>query len=117
MRLSKTQRSRLDIAVKVAELSTCKQRHGAAVFSGGRLMSVGYNRSHVNNKWLDGHPLPHTTHAEVDALQKLSDDVVKGATIYIARIFKTGEEAMSAPCASCRKYLIRRKVKSIVYTT
>lgn len=115
MGLSKSQRRKLDIAVKLSELSECKQRHGCAVFRGNRLLSVGFNKSHTNNKWLEGHELPHTTHAEVDACKKVED--LTGCTIYVARIFRNGSEALSRPCNACAKYLIDRGAKAVVYTT
>lgn len=114
--LSKRDRARLDIASKLAEFSTCKQRHGAVVFRGGRLLGMGFNKSHVNNQWLEGHEFPSTTHAEVAALKHLSDDVVRGSTVYVSRILKNGDEAISRPCNKCAMYLIERGVKSVVFT-
>lgn len=112
--LSKSQRRKLDIAVKLAEFSDCKQRHGAVVFKGNRLLSMGYNKSHTNNEWLEGHPFPHTTHAEVDACKKVDD--LKGCTVYVARIFRNGQEAFSRPCQNCSRYLMEKGVKMVVYT-
>ena len=112
--MSKRDRSRLDVAVRLAEHSECKQRHGAAVFKGNRLLSVGYNKSHVNNKWLEGHELPSTTHAEVDACKRIDD--LTGCTIYVARIYRNGNEALSRPCNKCAMYLIERGAKAVVYT-
>lgn len=117
MGLSKTQRSRLDIAVAIAEESDCKQKHGAVVYKGGRILSVGINKSHVNNKWLEGHPLPFTTHAEVSSLAKLSDKMTQGSVVYVARILRSGGVGYSRPCNACAKYLIKRGVKEVVYTT
>jgi tRNA(Arg) A34 adenosine deaminase TadA len=53
-----------------------------------------------------------TCHAERKAIRK-SD---YGATLYVARVKKTGEIAMAKPCEACMNALRSKKVKKIYYT-
>jgi deoxycytidylate deaminase len=55
-----------------------------------------------------------SVHAEVDALSRCNDP--RGATIYVARVNKRGEERMSRPCISCEKALLEAGVKKVIYT-
>jgi deoxycytidylate deaminase len=117
--LSKTQRAYLDIAVRLAESSDSNFKHGAVFVRGGRLLSVGVNKWRNKNNIpvieSDGY-IPHLTiHAEIDALARVKD--AKGATVYIARVTKNGEERFSRPCERCEKALMDAGVKRVVYTT
>ena len=56
-----------------------------------------------------------SVHAEVDALRNVKDAV--GATVYVARINRQGEQRLSKPCLSCQQYLDKRGIKRVVYTT
>lgn len=115
--LSRKQRSFLDIAVRMAESSEVSFRHGAVIVRGGSVLSVGVN------KWKNVFPLdipcpeynPNISiHAEVDALSRCADP--RGATIYIARVNKSGKERMSRPCIDCEKALIKAGIKKVIYT-
>lgn len=114
---SRSQRSFLDVAVRMAESSEVSFKHGAVIVRGGSVLSVGVN------KWKN--PLkpevpvveynPNVSiHAEVDALSRCSDP--RGATIYIARVNKKGEERMSRPCINCEEALVEAGVKKVIYT-
>lgn len=97
-------------------MSTCKQKHGAIIISGGRTLSVGINRTRNNP---DNVPLPKTQaayHAEVAALMACPDVDLKNATIYVARINNRGEQMMSKPCVNCQEALRARGVKKVFYT-
>lgn len=115
--LSRSQRNFLDVAVRMAETSEAEFKHGAVVVRGGRVLALGVN------KWKnrDMPPTtsteynPHlTVHAEVDALSRVKN--ARGATIYVARVSKHGEERFSRPCPRCEKVLIAAGVKRVVYT-
>jgi len=58
-----------------------------------------------------------STHAEMMALRKLSTQVAKGATIYVARVNKVGNPMMSRPCNRCYVSILRAGIKEIVFTT
>lgn len=88
-------------------------RHGAIITLGGAPQAFGINKRtndpyfNKNSHWL-------SEHAEMAALRRCKR--TKGATLYIARINKTGEERMSRPCPKCMKLVIKAGIKKIVYT-
>lgn len=51
-------------------------------------------------------------HAEARLCRKL--DV--GSTVYVARVAKSGDWAMSRPCSSCERTLRLKGVKKVYYT-
>lgn len=55
-----------------------------------------------------------SVHAEVDALRQVSD--ARGATMFVARISKKGEPALSKPCERCSKKLAKAGIKRVCYT-
>ena len=96
-------------------------RHCAVLASGSKLMAIGYNRSgwsseqayKYNTKKLDC----CTVHADVDALLKLKNrDASKGATIYVIRVTRKGELAMSKPCPMCSMILKEHGVRKAVFS-
>lgn len=111
-------RSRLDRSVQVARLSTCKQRHGALVVSGGRTLAVGVN-SYTNRQGTPGVGPEHfSIHAEAAALRAIPEDIdLRRATLYVARLSKGGNVALSRPCPSCQALMKERGIKKCVYTT
>lgn len=117
--LSKSQRSFLDLATKIAETSEVRRQHGAVVVRGGRVLSVGVNRWRNRNTMTAGvteaYDSSISTHAEADALSRVSDPM--GATIYIARIDVQGRPRFSRPCENCAKLLEEAGVKRVIYTT
>ena len=113
--VSKQQRNFLNIASKLAETSAMDTRHGAVVVKAGRVLSMGVN------KWRNPslistfrHDPNLTIHAEIDALNRVED--ARGATIYVSRVDKRGEEQYSRPCARCEEALAKAGVKAVVYT-
>jgi len=115
-KLSKKQRSFLNIAAKTAHASELNQRHGAVIVKSGRVLAIGLNKkrnydlvttSKVNNG-------DFTVHAEIDALSRVSNP--EGATIFIARVNVNGVEMLSRPCDRCAQALADARVKNIIYT-
>jgi pyrimidine deaminase RibD-like protein len=96
--------------------SDCNFKHGAVIVRGGSVISTGINRfknhpmtvspEHIK-KWC-------SVHAEMDAIRKLKD--AKGATIYVARIGKMGNQALSRPCNNCYHAIKKAGITKIVYT-
>lgn len=115
--LSNKELSFLELAIKTAEMSECRQRHGAVITKGGSVLSIGWNK-------LKNHPsvLPEKeilfhagVHAEVDCIKKLGSSA-RGATIYIARINKGGEVRYSEPCKNCKRAIEQAGIKKVIYT-
>ena len=116
-RLSRRKRSFLDIAVRMAESSDVSFKHGAVIVRGGSVLSVGVNK--WKNPVKPDNPTTEynpniSIHAEVDALSRCNDP--RGATIFIARVNKQGEERISRPCINCEQALIKAGIKKVVYT-
>lgn len=116
--LSKRDRARLDITSKVAMNSTCRSRHGAAIWKSGSLLSIGINKSRLMNEyktwWEDG-PVP-SEHAEMSAIRQCGDADLTGAVLYVSRVNKDGKEMYSRPCNNCAKAIISRGIKTIIYS-
>lgn len=115
---SRRDRSFLDLALRVAESSDCKQKHGAVVVKGGRVMAIGLNKMRNDPAVVESDRPGHkgtifAVHAEIDALSRVSDP--RGAVVYVARAGKSGE-ALSRPCDNCAIALIKAGVKSVCYT-
>lgn len=108
----------LEIAKNLALSSAAgRYRHGAIVVKGGRILSTGINK--VKNHpdvFEDKETILENSHihAEVDALKKVGR--VKGATIYIVRVNKTGKTGLSRPCDSCYERIVDAGITKIIYT-
>jgi len=115
-KLSKRQRSLLNIAVKAAGASELNQKHGAVVVKSGSVLSIGVNkkRNYDMVRAAKVYSKHFTVHAEIDALSRVADPA--GATIYIARVNTDGEERYSAPCENCAEALRKAEIKNIIYT-
>lgn len=115
MPLSKTHRSRLNKAIKIAGLSEEFQKHGAAIYKGGSLMSVGVNVI-KNDPFIVGTDAVNPNHhAETMAIRATKADL-RGAVIYVARINNSGKPMMSRPCKTCREAIALAGIRKIVYT-
>lgn len=102
-------------AVKVAHDSTYRWKHGAVVAKGNKVLGFAPNKFR-NAPAVDEHNV--SDHAERATLRELlkSRDDLRGCTIYIARINKSGKTMMSRPCEDCMKAIVEAGIKEIVYT-
>lgn len=91
------------LAKKEARRSTYKQRVGACIVTRKGEIFLGHNFA---DKTHPGSKTPYfKIHAEFDAIRKVKNPKkLKGATIFIARLMKTGF-GIAAPCKDCRKLL------------
>ena len=116
--LSRRDERYLEIASNLAKSSDAgRYKHGAIIVKGGRVLSTGINKfkNHPNifeNKSIIKQKAH--IHAEADAIRKAGD--LKGATIYVARINKTGNTGLSRPCNYCYEKIIEAGITKIVYT-
>lgn len=111
---------RLNRALGLSYNSECKQRHGALLYKSNRLIASGINSSRVHNAYFKGYKeKPATFHAEERAIrnaQSLVGEDLSGMVIYVARSFRNGEPAYSAPCKKCHKLIVKAGIKKVVYT-
>ena len=104
-------------AARKASLKSEHPSHpmGCVIVKKNRVISKGFNK-------LKTHPksqFPYkTTHAEFHAIIRCWDpDDLKGASAYIYRSLKNGENAMAKPCPSCLKTLQEFGITEVYYTT
>lgn len=116
-KLSNKQKSLLNLATKVAATSELAQRHGAVIVKNGRVLALGVNKqknADINTPYAVNAPEYFTVHAEADAINRARN--IKGATIYIARVNKNGEERFSRPCDSCAEAIRKAGIRTVIYT-
>ena len=92
-------------------------KHGAVIVKGGRVLATGINkeRNHPMKVSFEHIKTHCSVHAEIDALKKV--DNAQGATIYVARVNRRGEDRNSRPCEYCYKDLKESGIKKIIYTS
>lgn len=91
-------------------------KHGAVIVKGGRVISIGINKNRNHPTVVSAeHIKTHCSiHAEIDALRKVSN--AKGATIYVARVNKKGQDRMSRPCDRCHDAISDAGIRKVIYT-
>jgi deoxycytidylate deaminase len=114
--LSKKDMRNLSLAKNLAKSSMCNQRHGAVIVKGGSVISTGINkfRNHPENVQPEFIKTSCSVHAEVDAIRKVSN--LKGATIYVARVNKKNQDALSRPCDNCWAEIRKAGIRKVVHT-
>lgn len=100
-------------AIKVAETSRHRQRFGAVVAKGSRVISSGINSYKTHTKSTSPY---RTTHAEFSAILR-SNKELTGATLYVVRLLATGELGLAKPCPDCRRFIEKMNLKKIIYST
>jgi deoxycytidylate deaminase len=115
--LSNSERSFLSVARYMASKSTSRQRHGAVLVKGGRVIGTGYNKDKNNPYSVSPeHIKTHcSVHAEIDAIRDASWNV-KGAVLYIARVNAHGQDRYSKPCTRCEVVIEETQIKKVIYT-
>lgn len=79
-----------------------------AIWSSGYSFSVNrYVKKSINR----------TIHAEIGALSKVPRFFHKHCIIFVWRIRTDGHLSMSKPCENCQRYLKRKCVKTVYYST
>ncbi len=89
-------------------------RVGAVIVRGGSVLSTGVNRyrNHPSKVMsLDG----VSYHAEEVAIRRAGN--VANATIYVARVTRSGYIGMAMPCDRCQQLLNDYGVRTAVWTT
>jgi tRNA(Arg) A34 adenosine deaminase TadA len=103
------------LAVATAQASNAlhdKWRVGAVIVGGGRVLGVGFNRYRNDPSQVELNGVSY--HAEQVAIRRAGD--VRGATIYVARITKSGYIGMAKPCPNCQELLMENGIHRAVWT-
>lgn len=114
--LSRKDSKYLSLAKKVAQTSDMRNMHGAVVVKSNRVLSVGVNKFKNDPKSIGAENVPDhaSTHAEADAIARAGDP--DGATIYVARMNRQGDERMSRPCDVCYAAIRKAGINKIIFT-
>jgi deoxycytidylate deaminase len=119
MHMSKKQKRILNIARQIAYKSTYKRyRHGAVLVKGGAILNTSTNSNDFCSfgtrfRKECGHA---TMHAELGSILGISRCVTEGSTLYVVRITKNGDFAISKPCKMCESILRHVGIKKVIYT-
>lgn len=105
----------MSVALNQAEKAPhAKWRVGAVLVRGGSVISTGYNRYRNNPSQVE---LPDVSyHAEEVALKRAGDSA-EGSTLYVARLTRSGDLALSRPCEWCQHKLSEYGVYTVSWTT
>ena len=115
--LSKRQKAYMNVARFLATKSDLRHKHGAVVVKSGRVLGLGYNKRRNHPRVImDGrHRLDSGYHAEAVAIKDAGDNV-RGATIFVARVNKQGDDLMSKPCEHCQELIQESGIKNVLWT-
>jgi len=100
-------------AIRLADTSRCRYRHGCVIVLNGRVVGEAVNRlvsDQTTGSWRKSH-----MHAEIAALLSAGSKAY-GAIVYVARVHKDGTPADSKPCKKCEGQLKRKRVKKVIWT-
>jgi tRNA(Arg) A34 adenosine deaminase TadA len=100
------------------DLSSLKSFHCAVIYSGGKLLSTGFNSDKLNSFVTTfAHHSAARMHAEVNAVLLARKKIdLRGAKMYVAKIGRNGELGNSKPCAMCMQALKLYGIKRVTYT-
>ena len=113
---SKRELNFLLLAARVAESSLCRQRVGAVVVKGGRVLGTATNADYNIPSNLEESKI--AWHASVCAERRALSAIpgnVEGAVVFVARVArKDGSLAVSKPCWRCLRVMGERGIKRVV---
>ena len=124
---SKKHRSFLNLAKKIANkncINNNKWKFGSVIVSSGRVISIGYNKTHKTHSFQlkttlkakccnKSGFLVDRLHAEVDCIKNIKSNKIKNSIIYISRF----DNNPSKPCRICLDLIKRNNIKTIVCRT
>lgn len=115
--LSKSEVAFLSIARYLSTKSEARQRHGAVIVKGGRVLGTGYNKDKNHPMQVSPeHIKTHCSrHAEIEAIRDANWNV-KGAVLYVARLNNHGQDRNSKPCIRCQVVIEETQIKKVIYT-
>jgi len=100
-----------DAAEREAEKSKFKQKLGAVVVVGSKIVGRGFNFSHSTGQLLhDG------MHAEMAALNNTTARFRDGSIVYVCRVMGNGELGLSKPCDRCLTVMKKMNVKRVHFS-
>ena len=109
----------MELARRMAHQSTYPDyRHGAVLVKGS-IRNVSFNKNNYcafASRFQRGHSGRTTLHAELGAILGMDRSITEGATVYVARVDRSGGYKLSKPCQMCHEVLKHVGIKRVVYT-
>lgn len=102
-----------NLAKKLSKKSTHQFQLACVIVKKNIIISLGVNSIKTHPKSLTPYRM---THAEVDAVASANIEDLNGATAYLYRENKAGDNAISKPCPYCEMLLKRVGIKTVYYT-
>ena len=106
----------LNTAIEEAVKSTHHPRIGAVVFKGKRIFGSGHNGIRSSNIPMKHRNWVESLHAEQAALLDLDWNKLKGCSMLVVRVSKTGVFGICKPCPMCSKIINHVGIKTVYYT-
>lgn len=104
-------------AIRLAKRNKGRWQHAAIIVKGGRVLASAMNScKNVPRNISPEHVPQMSQHAEIAAL-KMAGPSAKGATMYVARVNRSGDPTISKPCDNCQAALLRAGIKRVEWTT
>ncbi|MEV7403100.1 hypothetical protein AB0N93_22250 [Streptomyces sp. NPDC091267] len=101
----------MDLAIRQALRSHCRQRVGAVLIAGNRILAASPNRIR-NAPEIDHHNA--SFHAEEATLRRAARTY--GLIMYVARVNKSGAPMLAAPCPRCKNMLTKSGISRVYFT-
>ena len=93
----------IELAAREAERARHVQhRFGAVLYRGSSILATAHNFNHI-----------HSEHAVLNQAWR-SD--VRGSTMCVIRILKSGQAGMAMPCDVCLKRMVQAGLKRVIYS-
>ena len=107
----------VSLARSMARKSQERQRVGCIVSKRTRVVSTGFNQAKTH-PLIESFPYePHCRlHAEMHACLGVKNSILKGCAVYVIRILKNDDLALSRPCKGCQKYLQSVGIRRVFYS-
>lgn len=112
--MSKVLRRGIKFARKAALMSNAPHHKvGAAIFSGNRLISIGWNSTKTHPSSKTRHKAHHAEFAALVGNYKY--DLI-GTTLFVTRVTPGGAISMAKPCDECQKVIKAAGIKKVYFT-
>lgn len=114
--MNNTQSSHLDRAFRIASESSCRQKHGVVIAVGPRILAVAVNTDRNHPDVCSDPRVEASYHAEANAIRQLDGHDLKDATLYSARVGRTGKRMLAKPCERCESLIRDAGIRRYFHT-
>ena len=94
-------------------------KHGAVLVKGGSVLNTSCNKNRLvsfGSRFCTEHDGVATLHAELGAILGIERNITEGASLYVARIGKSGSYRLSKPCPMCTSAMQYVGIKRVYWT-